>query len=248
MTEALDLSDVACVTYTTSKYRDLWPCHFGQMTKHAGGLKSYALSDRGSRELFDFGQHELIEHDDEAPYWRTYVEALDRIPEQYVVYLQEDFFLHEDVELARIKKYRDFLCDTDYDYVRLLRCGYSTPLDKHVKDNIFEVDMATNDAYCQQSTLWKKSRMRELYCHVASQKWLEGDHWNVGCRQIGLKGTFVWHGEKQIGKFHYDSIVWPAVSTAVNRGQWNMSEMPEVMNRLVKEYNIDTSIRGVRKR
>lgn len=242
------LDEVCCVTYTTSKYADVWPCHFGQLSKHLGGLKSYVLSDFGSGQKFDFKEHVLIEHDDYDPYFAQYVRALDQIPEDYVIYLQEDFFLYKDINHELLERAVDLLKNSDYDYVRLIRCGYQTPLDKHVKDNFFEVDMATQDAFSMQATLWKKSRMRQLYTHVASQKWLEGEHWNVGARQVGIKGVFTWNGEPKVGAFHYDSVIWPYVCTAVNKGQWSMDQYPDVMNRLVKEYNIDVTKRGVRRR
>lgn len=243
-----NLDDVACVTYTTSKYRDVWPIHFGQLSKHLGGIKSYVLSDKGSGQLFDFKEHQLIEHDDNSPYFVQYINGLDQIKEEYVIYLQDDFFLYADVPHDHVEKVKQYLKETDYDFVRMIRCGYSTPLDRHTKDNFFEVDMATPDAFSQQASLWKKPRIRQLYAHVGSQKWLEGEHWNVGCRQVGIKGVFTWNGEPQIGKFHYDSVIWPYVCTGINKGQWNMDEYPEAMARLVKEYNIDVSLRGVRKR
>jgi hypothetical protein len=240
--------EVCCVTYTTSKYADVWPIHFNQLTKHKGGLKSYALSDKGSKGLYPFLEHKLIEHDDATAYWAQYVQALDQIPEEYVIYLQDDFFLYADVNHELLERALEFLKNSDYDYVRLIRCGYQTPLDKHVKDNFFEVDMATQDAFSMQATLWKKRRMRDLYTHVASQKWLEGEHWNVGARQMKIKGVFTWNGEPQIGKFHYDSVIWPYVCTGINKGQWNMDEYPEIMQRLVTHYSIDVTKRGVRRR
>lgn len=244
------LDEVCCVTYTTSKYADLWPCHFGQLSKHGGGLKSYVLSDFGSGRLYDFAQqgHRLIEHDDNMAYWAQFVNALDVIEEEYVIYLQEDFFLYADVNHDLLERALELLKNSDYDYVRLIRCGYQTPLDKHVKDNFFEVDMASQDAFSMQATLWKKSRMMQLYTHVASQKWLEGEHWNTGARQCKIKGVFTWNGEPKIGAFHHDSVVWPYICTAVNRGQWNLHQYPEAMARLVEEYKIDTSVRGVRRR
>lgn len=242
------LDNVACVTYTTSKYADVWPMYFGQLNEHLNGIKSYVLSDFGSSRKFDFAGHTVIEHDDTDPYWKQYVQALDNIQESYVVYCQEDFFLYADVNRDLLQRALNFLEDSDYDYVRLIRCGYNTPLAEHIKDNLFEVDMATQDAFSMQATLWKKGRMRNLYTHVSSLKWLESEAWNVGARQVKIKGSFTWNGEPQVGKFHYDSKIWPYVCTGINKGMWNMDEYPEIMKELVAKYNVNTSIRGVRRR
>jgi len=242
------LENVACVTYTTSKYADVWPMYFGQLNEHLNGLKSYVLSDFGSTKKFDFTGHTVIEHDDAAPYWKQWIDAMDQISEQHVVYCQEDFFLYADVNRDLLQKALDFLENSDFDYVRLIRCGYQTPLKDHIKDNFFAVDMATQDAFSMQATLWKKARMRQLYTHVASQKWLESEAWNVGARQVKIKGAFTWNGEPQVGKFHYDSVIWPYVCTGINKGMWNMDEYPEIMKGLVAKYDVDTSVRGVRRR
>ncbi len=242
------LANVAVVTYTTSKYADLWPVHFGQLSEHLGGIKSYVFSDKGSGAKFDFKEHELIEHDDAAQYWFQYVTGLDQVKEDYVIYLQDDFFLYADVDHNLVSKVRDYLASTEYDFARMIRAGYQTPLNKHTKDNFFEVDMATQDAFSMQATMWKKGRLRNLYTHVASAKWLEGEHWNVGARQTGVKGVFTWNGEPPVGKFHYDSKVWPYVCTAVCKGLWAMDEYPEIMKGLMAKYNIDVNLRGVRRR
>ncbi len=241
------MKNVAAITYTTSKYADAWPAHFGQLSKHLGGIKSYVFSDKGSDAKFDFSKHTLVEHYDAAPYWVQYTTGLDFVKEDYVVYLQEDFFLYADVNHEMLQKYVNFLEKSDYDYVRLIRCGFETPLDKHVGNNIFEVHMDTNDAFSMQATLWKKESIRKLYAHVKSEKWLEGPHWDRGCREVGIKGTFCWSGEPKVGKFHYDSKVWPYCCTAINKGQWNLHEYPIQMEQIVEEYNIDVSIRGVRR-
>lgn len=242
------MKDVCVITYTTSKYKDVWPMHFGQLSKHLNGIKSYVLSDSGSKDLFDFSDHTLIEHDDNKPYWTQYVEALDQIHEDFVIYLQDDFILFDHVNLPALERYIRFLQENAYDYVRLIRCGYSTPLDRNVKNDIFQVDMSTNDAFSMQATLWNRSRMAELYRHVRSEKWLEAEHWNTGCRDLNIRGTFVYNGESKIGAFHYDSIVWPYVCTAINRGQWNVDQYPAIMKAMFDEYDIDPNIRGIRKR
>ena len=244
--------DICCVTYTTSKYADVWPAYFGQFEKHSRGLKNYVLSDRGSGENFDFGDSVLIEHDDDAPYWEQYTDALGTIEEPFVVYHQEDFFLYSDVDTTALQRYCRFLLDTSYSYVRMIRCGYRTPLDAPLIDShaaatdLYAVNMLTNDAFSMQATLWKRSSMLSLYEYVKSSKWLEGDHWNRGCRDLNIRGAFCYNGERQRGKFHYDSIVWPYTCTAVNRGKWNLTEYPEIMSDILSMYDIDPHVRGVR--
>lgn len=244
------MKDLCVITYTTSKYRDVWPMHFGQLTKHtkSQGIKSYVLSDHGSKDLFDFSNHTLIEHDDADPYWKQYTEALSKIPEKYVIYLQEDFIMFADPNAHRLEAYQKFLDKGTHDYVRLIRCGYQTPLDRHVENDLFEVHMDTNDAFSMQATMWNKSRMVDLYTRVKSEKWLEAEHWNIGCRDLNIRGVFCYNGEQKIGAFHFDSLVWPYVCTAINRGKWNIDQYPQTMKEMFKTYSIDPNVRGIRQR
>lgn len=240
--------NICCITYTTSKYKDVWSMHFGQLTKHLNGLKSYVFSDEGSNDLYQFNEHELLEHSNEDPYWVQYTNSLDKVKEDYVIYLQEDFILYDDIKKNKLEYYSYFLNSTNYDYVRLIRCGYQTPLNRHIIDDIYEVNMNTNDAFSMQATMWKKQSLKNLYKKVKSEKWLESSHWNDGCRDLNIKGTFVYNNEPKKGDFHYDSIIWPYVCTAINRGKWNIDQYPNIMKNMFSLYNVDPLIRGIRKR
>lgn len=240
------LKNVAVVTYTTSNYSDAWPAYFGQLNKHLGKIKSYVLSDFGSNKKYDFKEHVLIEHSDTESYYKQYTQGLSKIEENFVIYSQEDFFLYDQVDHNLLENYVNFMQNSNYDYIRLIRCGFNTSLDKRVVNDLFEVDMHSNDAFSMQATLWKKERLNELYMHVKSNKWLEGKHWNIGCIELGIKGLFAWNGEAKIGKYHYDSKVWPYCCTAINKGQWNLHEYPKQMNEIIKNYCIDVTKRGVR--
>ena len=70
------MKDVAIITYTTSKYRDVWPMHFGQLSIHASELKSYAFSDEDSKDIWNYEYHQLITYVEEEPYWKQYTVCL----------------------------------------------------------------------------------------------------------------------------------------------------------------------------
>jgi len=240
------MKDIALITYTNIKYSDVWPMHFGQLTLYASNVKSYAFSNQESISKWDTKDHQLVTYKDSDPYWKQYIGCLESIQENFVIYSQEDFILFSEIDYESISRYREFLSLSDYDYVRLIRCGYQTPLDRHVVDDIYEVHVETNDAFSMQATLWKKSSIKKLYEHVKSEKWLESDAWNNGARDLGIKGTLIYNGEPKIGAAHYDSKVYPYVCTAINRGKWNVDQYPEIMKKMFQKYNVDPNIRGIR--
>lgn len=241
------LDDTCLVTYTTTKYSDVWPMYFGQLNEFLGNIKSYVLCN-ATQDTWPIAGHTLLSYDDCDPYWKQYVEGVSKLQENYVIYAQEDFVLFNHVNTKAIEKYRDFLENqSEYSYIRLIRCGYETPLYKNVCDDLYEININSSDAFSMQATLWKKSKLLELYSHVKSQKWLESDVWNQGARDLNIKGCFTYNNEPKIGKFHYDSVIYPYICTAINKGMWYMRDYPQLMEFMLKKYNVDTSIRGMKK-
>ena len=239
------MKNIGLITYSNTVMKDAWPVYFGQVEKHLKGIRSYAFFNE-SYEKASSKNHTVIVYNNDDPYYKQYLGCLEKVNEDYVIYAQEDFFLIGDVTLESLQKYCNFLDSSDYSFVRLIRSGYETPLDVHVERDMYEVNVNTADAFAMQATLWKKEKLIELYSHVKSEKWYEGDHWNTACSNLSIKGVFTYNGEKMIGRYHYDSIVYPYVCTAINKGRWNMHLYGETLRRLFDEYGIDPSDRGMR--
>ena len=68
---------------------------------------------------------------------------------------------------------------------------------------------------------------------------------NNTCRILDMQGLFCYHGEEKRGLYHHDTIVFPYIATALVKGKWNVSEYPEELSALLKEYNINPDIRGI---
>lgn len=62
----------------------------------------------------------------------------------------------------------------------------------------------------------------------------------VDCEQElrGYKSAFTYTGENKRGMLHYDSNIFPYITTAINKGQWNMSEYSMELTKLFNEYGI----------
>ncbi len=59
-----------------------------------------------------------------------------------------------------------------------------------------------------------------------------------------MNGVFYYNGEPKRGMYHYDSEIFPHVSTALVKGKWNMSEYESELGLLMSKYKVDLSIRG----
>jgi hypothetical protein len=51
--------------------------------------------------------------------------------------------------------------------------------------------------------------------------------------------------EKRRGIYHNDSLVFPYIATAINKGKWNYTEYEKELNELFNIYNINPFERGI---
>jgi len=243
------LENIAIVTYTNSNCRDVWPVYFGQLDKYASSLKSYVFSDIAFE---NFNNHEFIVYKNKDPYYEQYIKSLKSVKEDYIIYCQEDFIMYDHVDYNAIKKYIEFIKESDYSFVRLIRSGF-TEIDhglKHIVDDIYDANTLDSSSFSfqMQATIWKKSDMIKLYKLAKSPLWLEpAAPWRECIRELQIQGAYCYNGEEQKGKYHWDTRVFPHIVSAIQKGQWNTLQYNGLILEILKEYNIDPSIRGERK-
>ena len=51
--------------------------------------------------------------------------------------------------------------------------------------------------------------------------------------------------KKKRGLYHYDSLVFPYIATAINKGKWNYNEYQKELDELFTEYEINPFERGI---
>ena len=240
------LEDVSLVTYTHSNCCDVWQMCLGQLEKHAGSLRHNMFINYGAIPPESSSQTLCWSYVEMKPYFKQWLDCLENVHGDYIIYMQEDFILYDDVDLDALQSYVDFLERTDYSFIRLIRSGFDPSLNR-IENDIYEVNRSNEDIFHMQATLWKRADIVRLYEEAASEKWLEGPHWRDAARRLGIKGAFCYRGEQQRGKYHCDSSVFPYVCTAVSRGKWNFNEYGQILGPLLQQYGIDPSVRGMRK-
>ena len=152
-------TDIALITYTNSVMEDIWPIYFGELENNLNKcIKSFVFSD----VLINIDENKntkCILYENSSPYYQQYVSGLDSVSENYIIYAQEDFFLYGKVDHEKIIKLKNILENSSYDYIRLIRAGYETPLNQSEYENLYKVDMNSSDAFSMQATIWKKSSL-----------------------------------------------------------------------------------------
>ena len=251
------LNDIAIVTYTNSVCEDVWPIYFGQLDKYAGDLDSFVFTNKPTSSSKP--THTDILYDEDLPYYLQYCNGLKSVPHDYIIYCQEDFFLQDHINKEEILRCLKFLNDSDYSFVRLVKTDIGAyKHHKECKNKDFETIELDKNIYCahatdfdaysfqMQATLWKKSKMIELYERVESQKWLEDRRWDTGMRELNIKGAYYHDGSGQEGPYHCAPEIWPYICTAIGRGQWTLSVHGDRLMKILREYGVNPLIRGTR--
>lgn len=228
------------VAYTNSNCSDLWEIFQKQTLKNCK-LPLYLISDK---EPKNFGISGLNIYDNNEPYYKVWVDALKTFNSEYFIYLQEDFFLYDDVNEKKLNEYLDFLKLTkEYSFVRLLKSGNLK--NKKITDTLYEIESSNQDIFSMQSTIWRTEDYIKLLDYVKDSKWLENEKYRNACIELNIKGLYHYDNEPKRGGAHYDSNVYPYIATALVRGKWNLSEYKNELGFILDKNNINIKKRGI---
>jgi hypothetical protein len=227
------------VAYTNSNCSDLWNV-FQEQTKKHSSIPLYMISDK---EVDNVNLSGLFVYKNEDPYYKVWVDALSRFNSEYFIYLQEDFFLYDDVNQNKINEYLEFLKNNpEYSFVRLIKSGQLG--DKKLSDTLYEIEPSNPFIFAMQATIWRTSDYIRLMESVKEDKWLETSKYMYTMNHMGMKGAYHYDNEPKRGGNHYDTNVYPYIATALVKGRWIMSEYSKELGSILYENNIDLNKRG----
>lgn len=238
--------NLAFVLYTHTDCQDVWPLFAGQTKKYVPDqIKKYIIVD--SKYDDSLCDYEAIIYDDSDIYRKRLVDTVSKISQDYILFHHEDMFLYKQADWERISKYQKFLIENDYDFIKLIRGGRKTgPLVNIHHPELRLIDKSFVYIFAIQPTLWRRSCFLDI-CKNGNGNtiWQFEIEAQKFCRNIDIKGCYVDDGGIKRGKYHWDSLVYPYVATAVVKGKWN-SEYKKELVPLMQEYQIDANKRGWR--
>ena len=238
-------SDVAIVIDTNSNYSDVWAPCFGRLEKYAKGIKKYAFTDTTTGAIEIPQDIESIIYDNTESYRNQFLSCIRQVKEKYIIYTSEDYILFNSVNQEEIEQISVLLDNTDYSFCKFIKGPEKTI---HYKDNLYIIDQQDQNFFAQQASLWVTRDFEKIFDSAPAQN-TRMQHEPQGssiCRSLGIKGLQHYSGANKRGLHHYDSNIFPCVATAVVKGHWNVSEYPVEMSDIVKEFEIDISLRGWR--
>jgi len=224
--------DVPIVVYTHTDMKDVWSMFFGQLKKYLPNNKIYVVVNEDDTQLSDMIR---IIYDDTKPYTERWKEALPQINEETIIFLHEDMILFDEVDMSYIQRYYNLVNSGRVESIKMIYTNSTNPpsdIDNTLIPSAFSI----------QPTLISKKSFVSLVESVPPLniwKFEEAIESNDNHYMVRLGN------EKQRGKYHCDSIVFPYIATAINKGKWNMSEYREQLDKLFGEYNINPFERGI---
>ena len=247
------MSKIAFIVNTISKNNDIWNAFFDSVdyytTKDLFSNKYVFVDDDLSKIPEEYS---VIKYDATKTYKEQFCSCINKVEEEYCIYVSEDYILYNKVNEKKINQFKEILNEYSFlSFIRFMRGGvYDGPFDKHL-DNLYYIPQDKEYFYTNQVALWKTRDLEKIHklgpnLHIANKDWQNSFEYQATktCKELNIKGLFCYYEEDKRGMYHYDSTVWPHISTALVKGKWNMSEYPTEMTEIIKKYKINISKRG----
>ena len=245
-----DLKDLAVVVNTHSSCTDVWPMFFGQLEKHLGKLQTYVFTNNEDG-LPDYVSPVLYKEEDK--YRTQYLNCLKSVREPFILHLNEDYILYNDVDFSKIRSCLQVLAtNRELCCVRFTR-GPNFTNDKF-RDGLHYLTHDKEYFFSQTAGLWNKDLLEKIHelgpdTHIgvngAQYGHFEEDA-NRVCKDLNLTGLIAYNDEPlRHNAAHHDSSIFPYIATAIVKGKWNLSEYSLELLPLLEKYNIDPTRRGV---
>jgi hypothetical protein len=226
---------VPIVVYTHTDMKDIWSMFFGQLKKYVGDTKIYVAVNEDDTQISDYIR---IIYDDKKQYTERWKDILEQIEEETFIFIHEDMILFDKLNFQMLEKCIGYINNEMLDSVKLILAGDNFeqwPIDTTLVSNQYS-------KFSIQPTITRKDIFKEKVNGVSPLNiWQFEEAITTTGRDFMVKIG----GEKKRGLYHYDSLVFPYVATAINKGKWNLNEYMDVLNPMFEEYNINPFERGM---
>ena len=241
--------NVCLVVNTVSHCKDLWEMFFGQIDIHYPNNKIYVFTDD---EVGLPVNVTPIRYDPKDNFRTQYLSCIRRVKEDFVIYLNEDYILYDDVNVELMNEYVELMrSDLEISFIKTNKSVNSTQRKYRGRENLMYLSPNREYFFSQNAALWRRKDLERV--HEAGPDLHIGDlrttlqfevEANQVCRDLKLQGLYMYHGEPKRGKYHYDSNVFPYIATAIIKGKWNLREYFKELSPLLTKYGINPDVRG----
>ena len=153
--------EIVVTTWSHSSYSDIWKMYYGQFQEHAPYCKHYMMVNKIND---DFPENCVpIINDENEKFSKRLVSSLKQVESDNIIYMQEDFVLYADVKKDYLIKVKNFLNNSNYSFIRLMKSGVEGGQLINEELNIYEIPSNCQYLYCLQAAMWKKNDLIRLF-------------------------------------------------------------------------------------
>ena len=172
-----------------------------------------------------------------VPWGECVLRALDHIPTETFVYLQDDYFLYEDVRVDTVDEAVRIVHAEGLDCFRLMECGGAGPWEPSPYPWVWKVARGATYRISLQAAIWTKTGIRK-YLRSHESPW-ELEHW--GSKRASRTEGDIWCVSRDVYGDGQPQVI-PYEPTGIVRGRW----VRGIVEDLFAEHGIgvDYSLRG----
>lgn len=224
------------VIYTHTDMEDVWKPFFDRINKYLGEYKKYVFVNKDS-ELLPSNCIKVF-YDDTLKYTERLHHCIKSVNEEVILFTHEDMILYDTPDYELLKRYENYILGGEANGIKLI----ATTPNSFNKCNLDETLVTSEYSnFSIQPTIIKKETFSKIFENISYNIWeFEG---NVNINDLHYM-SFIGK-ERKRGIYHYDSIVYPYIATAINKGKWNITEYQKELNDIFDEYNINPFDRGI---
>jgi len=246
----MNIKELVLVINTVSHCKDLWEMFFTQLEKHYPNRKIYVFTDNADGLPTNVTS---ILYDPENNFRTQYLSCIKQVEEEFMIYLNEDYVLYDDVKIDLIDEYvNEMKLNNEISFIKTTKSSINYTENKYKnRSDLFYLNPNSQYFFSQNVGIWRTRILEKIHelgpdLHIAgmrtnSQFEVEA---NTVCKNLKLQGLYSYHKEPKRGKYHYDSIVFPYIATAIIKGKWNLWEYFNELYPLLMKYQINPEIRG----
>jgi hypothetical protein len=172
-----------------------------------------------------------------VPWGECMLRALEHIPTETFVYLQDDYFLCDAVKIDVVDEAARHVQTEGLDCLRLLECGGAGPYEATGYSWLCSVSRTARYRISLQAAIWTKAGMRK-YLRAHESPW-QMEVWGSK-RAARIEGR-IWAVDRDTYSEERTQVI-PYVPTGIVRGQWKR----DVVEGLFAEHGIEVpfEVRG----
>jgi len=232
-------NNVCIVLYTHDSYQDIFDISIKLHEKHSKIIPKVIFSNKNMNTHY---QHIL--YDDCERYPQRLNNCLNQLPSNitHIILTHDWAFMHGDIDTSKITNIVEEMVTKNINQIRLLKAAVGTnPIS--LGKNIYTIDY-DGLFFSVQPTIWEIDILKKIT--------YENQQLNYREIELGLQlymnqfnNCFYYEGESLFQNAgHHKSNIFPHIH-ALRYGKWIINENIPYIQHIIKELNIDISIRGI---